>query len=288
LELKKGRKMRNFIFVLILTIGILHSLYEDIATGVRPLALSGAFTALAEGPEAVHFNPAGLDAVRNFSLSGYYKSLYGGISGLHNIGFTVVKSIYNNSLALTAQEIGANLEGEDGGKYSESSLTLSFARSIHPQVSIGFNLNLFRVQHPRFGSTNSFGFDMGLLSRFHRKWRMGFFIENFVKPVFRGKERDYELPRILYFGFALEPTDRARSSITLRKEPDYPTRISFGQEVDLISNLLTLRGGIMNEASLIKFSFGMSLLVKGLDIGYALIVDPNLPLTHTFGISSGR
>jgi len=284
---KKGRKMRKFILILFL-VGISNSLYEDIATGVRPSALSGAFTAIAEGPEAVHFNPAGLDAIFNFSFSGYYKSLYGGISGLHNIGFTFVKKLHTNAIALTAQEIGADLEGEDGGKYSEGSFTFSLARKIHPQVSIGFNFNLFHVQHPRFGSTNALGIDFGLLSRFHRKWRMGFFIENVNRPLFKGEVKNYDLPRILYFGFAIEPTERARSSITLRKEPDYPTRISFGQEVDLIGDIFTLRGGILSEASLIKFSFGMSLIVQGIDIGYAFIADQNLPLTHIFGISKGR
>lgn len=279
--------MRRFIFVLFL-IGFSFGLYEDIATGVRPTALSGAFTALAEGPEAVHFNPAGLDVIKNFSFTGYYKSLYGGISGLHNMGFTLAKKISTSSLALTLQEIGADLEGEDGGRYSEGSLTFSLARPIHPQVSIGLNLNLFHVNHPRFGSTNAFGLDFGLLSRFHRKWRMGFFIENINRPLFKGKEKNYDLPRILYFGFALAPSDRARTSITLRKEPDYPTRVSFGQEVDLISDILTIRGGVLSESSLIKFSFGMSITFKGLDVGYTLVADPNLPLTHIIGITSGR
>ena len=51
--------------------------FPEIGIGARPLAMGGAFVALAEGNEAIYWNPAGLSKNQNRQLAAMQTSLFG-------------------------------------------------------------------------------------------------------------------------------------------------------------------------------------------------------------------
>lgn len=277
-------KCRLLIILFLLCLGVSNALYEDLQTGARALGMGDALVALSSLGEAPRYNVAGLASIESPGISTYYKSLYGGISGLHNMGLTFYSPFKGFGAALSIYETGVSLEEE--GKYSEKTLTLSAAKFLREDVALGLNINLYRVSHPRFGSSNiASGIDIGVLGKLYDKWKLGFFVENIKKPVFHGERRDYDLGTAFNFGVAFMPYERARSSISVRKEEDFPARVSFGEEIDLLRGRVSLRVGLSHEESLTKFSFGFSVRIKNLNLDYGAQIDPNLPMTHIIGIN---
>ena len=64
---------------------------EQIPVGPRPLALGGAYTAIATGPDAVFWNPAGLALLRTSAVRGATANLFG--LGIRDNTFTLVSPI---------------------------------------------------------------------------------------------------------------------------------------------------------------------------------------------------
>ena len=77
--------MRKFIFIFIVIIIplILSANFIGMNHGARAMAMGNAYTALADEPSAIFFNPAGLTKVDQFYLKASHQNLYG-ISGLYN------------------------------------------------------------------------------------------------------------------------------------------------------------------------------------------------------------
>ncbi|MCD6382250.1 MAG: hypothetical protein J7L74_01365, partial [Candidatus Hydrothermae bacterium] len=90
------------------------------------------------------------------------------------------------------------------------------------------------------------------------------------------------------FGMSLKPMRNAITEIAVRKEENYPARFMIGQELNLFKGMIGLRGGLLSEGELTKFSFGLDFNRAPLRITYGMQYDPDLPLTHIIGISYGR
>ena len=272
---------------------LLGSEFSDMETGARPLGLAGAYTALAEGIEAVRYNPAGVALVPGFEMGTSYKHKWGGLSGLHCMSIGFVKAMGANAgFGVHLTEFGASIEE---GRYSEATATLSYARSITHQVYIGFNLNVFHIQvpepdwEPRLGgSANSVGVDFGVLAKLHPAWSMGAFAQNLNHPSIKGTSKSYELPRVISLGIAFSPTKTAITSLDIRKEPQYSARLSLGQEAYFFDHKLGLRGGLLMEDELMKIAFGFDAKVGSLNFGYTALVRPDLPLSHVFSLKYRR
>ncbi len=281
--------MRIIIAFLLAFSSLSAAIFSDLNTSPRALGVSGAFVASAEGLESVHFNPAGITEVDNLEVLTYYKHLYSGLSvGLHNMAIGVAKRFGKNVLALDIQDFGANLKGEYEGRYAEDAITLTYGYSLSKYLRLGLNLNLFHLQEPRFGSANTFGVDIGVISTLYHSWRLGIFIQNVNAPCINGRENSYNLPRFISFGLAFRPIKNCKTEISIRKEEDFPARFMMGHEVSLFGGAIDLRGGLFTEGELTKFSFGVDFNRAPITVKYAMQFDPNLPLTHIIGISYRR
>ncbi|MCD6087258.1 MAG: hypothetical protein J7K11_04775 [Candidatus Hydrothermae bacterium] len=264
-------------------------LFSDINTSPQALGRSGAFVASAEGLEAVHFNPAGLTEISNFEVQTYYKHLYSGLSvGLHNASIAVAKRWKNSVIAFNFQDFGASLKGEYEGRYAEDVLTVTYGYSLSKYLRFGTNFSFYHLQEPRFGGTSSFGVDLGIITSIYKSWQMGVFVQNLNAPSIHGDYDNYRLPRFIAFGMSLKPMRNATTEIAVRKEENYPARFMIGQELSLFRGMIGLRGGLLSEGELTKFSFGLDFNKAPLKITYGMQYDPNLPLTHIIGVSYGR
>jgi hypothetical protein len=272
---------------------VLGSQFSDVETAARPLGLASAYTALAEGVDAIRYNPAGIALIPEWEVGSSYKHKWSGISGLHSLSLGFVKGLGDKgNVGVHVTEFGASIEE---GRYSETTATLSYAHSLTSQVYMGMNLNLFYLQVPEpdwapelGGTAQSVGLDFGLLAKFHPAWSMGFFAQNVNQTSIKGRSKSYELPGAVAFGLAFSPTETAVTSLDIRKERHFAARLSLGQEVYLFDNNLGIRGGLMREDELTKFAFGFDAMIGPLNLGYSALAQPDLPLSHVFSLQYRR
>jgi hypothetical protein len=235
--------------------------FEDWQNGIRANAMAGAYTGMAQGLDAVRWNPAGLAELKGWQAQAYAKRLWG-IAGLMNESAGLGKDMGKwGGMAVSVQQTGCELE-------TDQSFTFSHGFSMSEQLSFGYNLNLYRLWQNRFGSAITGGVDVGLLARVYRKWRIGCFGHNLNHPSL-GVETQYELPSSVAIGLAYEPLPGLAGSVEASKEPGYITCYKAGAEFAVKPEVLNIRSGVSNEGSLTLFSLGMDITITGITVGYA-------------------
>lgn len=248
--------------------------FEDLESGVRPQGMGGAFTAVADDPSAIHWNPAGLAAQDRIELVAFYKHLYGGPEGLHNATLDVALPTRWGRFGLSLQEVGFDLE-------SERVLTLAGGMQLAEDLAVGVSVVGYQLYQERFGTGWAVGLDVGLLATVYRRWRLGFFAHNLNNPKM-GEDCQYDLPRLVNVGLAYVPFEGVVSSLDLSKEVGRETRLQVGQEFAIFDDLLILRAGIQTAPA--RYSAGVGSRIRRMRFDYAVQNHEVLPLTHQISI----
>jgi hypothetical protein len=250
-----------FTSVLLLSAASAFAMFEDWQVGIRPNAMAGCYTAVANDIEGVRWNPSGLAEIKGWQAAGYGKRLWG-IRGLINSTMTVGRELGKwGGAAVSLQQVGSDLE-------SDQNLMLSHGFTLTDQLAFGYNLNLYRLWQERFGSAMTAGVDIGLMARIYRKWRVGAFGHNLNHPSL-GKLREYDLPSGVAVGMAYEPFPGILGGLELSRDAGYVTRYKFGSEFALVPDRLKLRAGLSNEGQLTLYAIGFGVQLKGATVGYA-------------------
>ena len=237
------------------------AMFEDWQVGIRPNAMAGSYTALANDVEGLRWNPAGLAELKGWQTVVYAKQLWM-IPGLTNSTLSIGNTLKKwGGAAISLQQVGCDLE-------KDQSLTFSHGMNLTDQLAFGYNLNLYRLWQARFGSAVTAGLDVGMLAKIYKKWRVGAFGHNLNHPSY-GKLYEYDLPSGVSVGVAYEPFQGVLGSMDIDKDAGYVTAYKFGSEFTLWPDRLKLRGGIMNQGKITLYDIGFGVQVKGLMIGYA-------------------
>jgi len=268
--------MKKIIFILIM-VSFLEASHENMGGTPVAQALSLSYVAMAHGAGAIPFNPAGLPLGDKMEALTYYRILYGGLGERFASYGLYVK--YGN-IGIGIEEKGAMLEGDYEGKYDEGLYSLSGGYPLSSNLLAGLNLNLYKFQDPRFGTSYSFGADVGLLANITKVFRVGAFYRN----ITLSRIREDKLPSYLDAGISMHSGDFSSTSLTFHMSPDYGPGVALGEQISLFKGLLILRGGIYSEEDLKKFSFGIGIHKAGFHFDYAVISTEGLPLSHSFGI----
>jgi hypothetical protein len=169
----------------LLSAGICQAGFEDVAVGARPLALGGAFVAIADDANAVYWNPAGLARMEGIRLMGTRAWLYS------------VPDFHVDYLAFKAPDVGFAslgfgwLNAALKDIQSENTFIFSLARSGPGALSVGVNLKYFRLDAPGYeryndpayqGAQSAWGVDVGMLMQFRRNFTFGFSARNLNEP----------------------------------------------------------------------------------------------------------
>jgi len=183
--------------------------------GARPLGMGGAFTAVAEGIDAVYYNPAGLGFYPRTMVGASYKSL----SLDRHFGYVAFAFPVRNEAAMAASWLNFGVSdvvsrgqsrqvlGDIGN--SSNSFELSFAKGLSEMISLGGKL---RYIQEKLDDLNSFtiGMDLAAMSRPHKYITLGAVVQNIgSKHQWNGGEywsqgTTYEetFPLVLKFGAA--------------------------------------------------------------------------------------
>lgn len=261
--------MKNIIlFYLVLV--FINSLYAvsptellKIPAGARPMGMGGAFAGLADDPNALQWNPAGLAFFQDFQVSMLHLKYYFG-SSYENIAY--VHPISKGSLGLSVSMLHLFFDdayrykdGLQSGRLNVYDLLINggYGHKINDQLSAGLGVKYIRSVLDEY-NVNAFAFDIGVMYKdrvFHKEvdlsnleefgkdqsdLRVGLSIQNLggkVKYNTASEEEGDNLPVIIKLGGAFLPY----SFVTLLYEP------SLVLENGLSFDETTLRQGVGAE-----------------------------------------
>jgi len=165
--------------------GICLAGFEDVAVGARPLALGGAFVAIADDANAIYWNPAGLTRMDGMHLIGTRAWLYG-VSDFH-VDYLAFKPPDLGFVTLGLGWLSASLKDIQ----SENTFILSLARDAFEPLSAGVNLKYFRLDSPGYeryndpayrGARSAWSLDLAALLRVRPNFTMGLSAHNLNEP----------------------------------------------------------------------------------------------------------
>lgn len=176
--------------------------------GARPMALGGAYAALATDAAAPAFNPAGLAWAGSYGGLFMHSSRFGNLvvydalSGFYQptpsvgtFGLAWVRTAIDD-IKLTRWGDDGFPEVYDVVDTSADALMLSYARELLPNLSLGVSLKYLR-DDVAVATADGFGFDLGLLWRLSDRGALGLtFHDPYTFKEWSNGTRDTFEPRL--------------------------------------------------------------------------------------------
>jgi hypothetical protein len=254
---------------------------EQIPVGPRPLALGGAFTAIADGVDALYWNPAGLGRLRVSSVRVTTSDLHG--LGIRDNVVTLVSP--------TGMRFGLGIEwynsGFNDGTIDDSINRLNFGVGWHPlsQLSVGTSIKYRQYSQAHEGVDqgrgSGVGFDLGVLFQPLRQLSVGAMWRDIGGSTLDFEDGDQSRPfdSMFVIGFAGRP----HRSVLLTS--DLGRDFHVGAEV-LVVKYLSLRAGWSKDLEGLdsgRFAAGFAARWGPAQVEYAYQDHSMLDGTHTFG-----
>lgn len=190
--------------------------------GARALSMGRAFTAVADDPSAIYWNPAGLELVYQQSFTFFYTPLYEGGSfsfmsyafptlNIGTLGFAIGRIGIGD---VPNRDLDQNLIDKNGSN-EEYQAFISYAKRLPWNFTSGMTVRIIRRG---FSNLNNglyqgnyidygVGFDMGFMYRpegftsiFLQDWNFGLNIRNLFSPQLKEGEQVDAFPLSLRFG----------------------------------------------------------------------------------------
>jgi outer membrane protein OmpA-like peptidoglycan-associated protein len=271
-----------------------HAHFQAQISGVRPAGMGGAFTGVADDPNAFLFNPAGVVQMEQIYFAGMYSELFSNMNARIYTG-------QNDHLGYHLLSLGVPLDPSLGAVgvswtrfasllYQENSFYATYGRSFLPdkRLALGINLKLLEwaVDVPasdqaegimpyadkKWGGTA----DLGVLYVLTPAWKAGVGAGNVV-PTRLGDMETNDIPMQFRAGTAytldvsrVEPLSQLTGAldVTFRKEI---WNYCFGAELWMLQRQIGVRAGLNTD----EFSAGVSYrpnlpkLALGVQLDYA-------------------
>lgn len=158
--------------------------FNNLEIGARPVAMGGAFVAIADDTNALVYNASGIGYVDDFQLGGTYSQQFGGLID-HNYVAAIVPLGKLGRIGL-----GFATLGEDSNVYTEQAFILSYARQIGLKISLGTSLKSLSTkfngadvdENPYFekSSASAFSADLGILAKPIKNLNLGFSVGDLI------------------------------------------------------------------------------------------------------------
>ncbi|HTX18576.1 MAG TPA: PorV/PorQ family protein [Bacteroidota bacterium] len=254
--------------------------FLSLGVGPRAIAMGGAFTATADDPSTIYWNPAGIAASTQYQAMFTYTNLFAGI-GLDYFGFILPSGdVGNFAVSVTAVNygsIGVTTEDQPDGTgetFTPASYAfgLSYARNITQDFAVGATAKLV-TENIYHSNATGVAFDVGTLfttpfygvkfassiTNFGTKMQMSgndLLIRYDVDPTRAGSNNtvdaniatdQFDMPLRLQIGFARDFMFLDDQRFTLAVDGVVPNDnnewVDVGGELALFDNVVFLRGG---------------------------------------------
>ncbi len=271
--------MRRIIFGITISISMLFGMFEF--QGEEPIALQTGYACmtLPDATDAMFYNPAALSEPASI-MKAFFFSQYT-TSGL-GIGVYGLGARYKN-FGISFIERGAKLEGDYTGRYGEGRYALSYGRKISDNLFWGISLKTYKFSEPRYGASYSPSIDFGLLAK-RANWDFGFYWVNAPGSDLRNED----IPEYAQVALGFNASQLSRTLLQIEAQSNEPVKMSFGEEINLVDNVLKIRGGIMHQSDLNHFSCGFSLHYAKINVDYSVLFVPDMPISHAIGLAFRR
>ena len=269
----------------------------DIEPGVRALGVGGAAVSLADGPEALYYNSAGLAEIAGVGFTSSYTS-HLGLAGYSAIGLAS-RNWGVGFLMLNSGNIpGYNADGTstDTLAYGSTAVLLGFGidpkqfpfiSSLPLDFRIGGRFKYLSVANGNTSGTG-FGLDLG--------YRMGFpdmrlgpltiadvgFGATATNIIGALSYEDHQesLRMDLRFGISA----RLARMVLVTTDVELGGSLHFGAEYSPIP-MLAVRVGMLTEPGATSLTAGLGVKVEGFVIDYAFVSHPVLPASHRVSLT---
>lgn len=242
----------------------------DTKKGARPLGMAGAFVAVADNPDAVYYNAAGLWQINHWSAQAFYSAPFN-VRDLSTVSFVMVFPWKRGTAGAMFESYGFDL-------YRETTLGVSYAYAFHNRFAAGVSVNYYHLSIRGGGQTGIAGVDVGALFRPHSLVQIGFQARNITRPRIAGEV----LPQVMVFGAGIMPTEQITIGLDAYKDFRFSTDVRGGVEYRPLP-VLALRMGVGRDPS--RLSAGIGITLKYARLDYAMYTHPDLGVTHA--ISAG-
>lgn len=172
-------------------IGVGTGTFLQIPVGARGVGMGGAFSAVADDPTALYYNPAGITQIKGIGVNGSYSAMFAGIN--HNFAAVSFEVGGSNRLGIHANTLSSgdipvttlfDQEGT-GGFYSATDLSMgvTFAQQVTDQFSYGATAKLVSMSIADVSATGV-AFDFGTMyDPDFLGLRIAFAVNNLSAPV---------------------------------------------------------------------------------------------------------
>ena len=245
-------------------------------SGARSLGVGGAFTAVADDASSTIWNPAGLPAVNDLTVT--LSSARMSLDRRHSF-IGLIKRVGNGGLGLSVINAGVdgiisyNSQGVRTGTFNQNSnaFALSYGHDLGA-ISLGASARMYADTFGDHSSTSGFaGADIGLLGHNEAStFSYGIAARNLGSAI--GED---QVPVKIVGGLAYRVLKKnvATFSVDVEQElvdlPESATSLRVGAEY-LIANTFAIRGGSKVNTDRRQFFAGFGVNVGGLQLDYAL------------------
>ena len=254
----------------------------EMEMGVRPAGMGGAFVAVADDANALHWNPAGLSQVKYVELNTaelqHFEDIktldLGLVYPLDQMHSANIKSLgtlgFNISLFDLGKLVGRDETGASTGDFKSKDriLNVSYGKYLTESFSLGVT-GKFITQEIATYKAETYAFDVGgLYNTPIENLNLGFCVQNLGSQIKFVKEGD-NLPRNVKVGMAYKMFAKNLTlAVDLNKPINNFYRVNAGLEWWL-GNVLALRVGYKSRYDLGSgLSAGAGLSIKDFDFSF--------------------
>src|SRR5690606_15491482 len=159
--------------------------FDDYVPSARARGFGGAYTGVADDVNSLFYNPAGLTNVKLEAQVGF--------SNLYNQRFSEFKTAAVGvelpkklgTLALGARMFDVNFDDELllSEQVWSAANGFNLQSDIHSQISVGYTVNLYRLQMADEETDTAVGVDLGATAFLHGRTKFGFSVTNLNQAV---------------------------------------------------------------------------------------------------------
>ncbi len=291
------------------TVGV----FLKIGPDARAMGMAGAYTAVAQGPQAVFWNPAGLRGLQGWQITGAYTEWLQGVRfGAVAVGRSLdeataigLSGLYLSSAAMerTTPELPEGT-GETF-RYWATVWGGSLARQLTDRVSVGITAKVVQegIAHT---SATTWALDFGSLYQAGR-WSLGIALHHFGgRMALSGQDlwfywdpddqrannpeeeaslrpRAWALPTTFRVAVAVHATPLWVITLQGTHTSEAIQTLEWGTEYRY--RLLALRGGLQWTPGGLRWTTGLGIRQGNTLMDYALESVPLLGLAHRFGVT---
>lgn len=267
--------------------------FAQTVSGARPVALGGAYIAMADDVNAVWWNPAGISQLEELSFTSTYANLYN-VDGLSmsSLGFVQPTDVGAFGAGITYLR-GCDIAVTDPSgniielsTQSEEVFTLSYGNSLLNRLHLGT-----AVRYLHSGDIidySGFSLDFGLLANPVRRFYFGAMLQQIASRLAVGDDNgSQKLPRNIKLAMTFNTGWLSAGLGLSNLSSSHYREISAGCEIlpfDYIALRAGLQTGMRSERN-VSWGAGIGIRLERMQIDYSFMNQPSIASSHLISVT---